>query len=496
MQKRQVLVNAIMSVLQVLVTGVAFFILYRFLLGTIGIEQLGIWSVVMATTSVANVANLGLSGSVTKFVAKHLAKGDGELVSGVIQTSAISIGIFIILIMGILYPIAHWVLGLVIPDENLAQALYILPYSLLSLSVTVIASVYQSGLDGYQRVDLRSRIMMASVVLNLVLSFMLVPPFGLMGLVWAHLVQVVTVLVASALFLKRINPSLPIIPTRWNKALFKEMFSYGVNFQVISVSVMLYDPIVKALLTRFGGLAMVGFYEMASRMVLQLRALIVSANQVLVPVIAEMQEKTPEVIHSLYKDNYRLIFYISLPFYAAIIALAPLISEAWIGHYEPHFVIFTVLLAGSWLLNTLSAPAYFSYLGIGVLKWNTAGHLAIAALNVGLGFAGGYFLSGEWVVAGWALSLVVGSFMIVGSYNLKYRIGLRLLLPGESVMLLMASLLGVLTSMVIYFRFFDQLNPLAAGGIMILAFMLAVVVPAWLHPMRERLFGWIKNHVK
>lgn len=63
MQKRQVLINAIMSVVQiVLVSGVQFF-LYRFLLKTIGVEQFGIWSLVLATTSVVNIANLGLLGS-------------------------------------------------------------------------------------------------------------------------------------------------------------------------------------------------------------------------------------------------------------------------------------------------------------------------------------------------------------------------------------------------------------------------------------------------
>ncbi|HSW36364.1 MAG TPA: hypothetical protein VLH18_07155, partial [Candidatus Limnocylindrales bacterium] len=66
MQKRQVLINAIMSVVQVVAIGVILFILYRFLLDTIGIDKLGVWSIVLATTSVATIANLGLSASVVK----------------------------------------------------------------------------------------------------------------------------------------------------------------------------------------------------------------------------------------------------------------------------------------------------------------------------------------------------------------------------------------------------------------------------------------------
>jgi len=68
MQRRQILINAIMSVVQIVVIGIVLFILYRFLLNTIGVEQLGIWSLVLATTSVTQIASFGLSGSVVKFV--------------------------------------------------------------------------------------------------------------------------------------------------------------------------------------------------------------------------------------------------------------------------------------------------------------------------------------------------------------------------------------------------------------------------------------------
>ena len=61
-----------MSLVQVVLVGISLFILYRFLLRSIGIERMGVWSVVLATTSVANVANLGISASVVRFVAKYL----------------------------------------------------------------------------------------------------------------------------------------------------------------------------------------------------------------------------------------------------------------------------------------------------------------------------------------------------------------------------------------------------------------------------------------
>ncbi len=86
MQKRQILINAFMSIVQIIIISAVLFILYKFLLNTIGVEQLGIWSLVLATTSVSQIASFGLSGSVVKFVAKYIAKEDEKSVSEVIQT--------------------------------------------------------------------------------------------------------------------------------------------------------------------------------------------------------------------------------------------------------------------------------------------------------------------------------------------------------------------------------------------------------------------------
>ncbi|MCL0040934.1 oligosaccharide flippase family protein [Thermodesulfovibrionales bacterium] len=478
-----------MSVVQVVIVGIVLFVLYRFLLNTIGIEQLGVWSVVLATTSVANIANLGLSASVVKFVAKYLARGEGQTVANVIQTSAISIGTLIGLALLIAYPFLTWLLGLIIPVENLKDALSILPYALVSLWITVIGSVFQSGLAGYQRIDIQSMILIASTSFNLILCFLLVPAYGLMGLAYAHIAQAIMLLIGSWVMLKRYLSLLPIIRFRWNYRLFKEMLGYGLNFQAISISQMLYDPITKGLLTNFGGLAMTGFYEMASRMILQLRALVVSANQVLVPVVADLQERNPDFIRNVYRQNYGLMLYLALPLYAIIIAFTPLISEIWIGYYESIFITFSILLAVGWFINTLSAPAYFSYLGIGKLKWNTLGHIAMALINVALGFIGGYIWGGLGVVIAWVLSLIVGSFIIVIPYHLTYKISLRNFLLRDNKGIAISCLVAIFLALLIYYQFNHVLATVITIGITISAFLIIIFLPLWLHPTRKYLMG-------
>lgn len=491
MQKRQILINAAMSVTQIVVIGVVLFILYRFLLNTIGVEQLGIWSLVLATTSVTQIANFGLSGSVIKFVAKYVARREDEAVSSVIQTAALCVAAFGSCVLLVGYPIAKWVLGLVIENEYLPLALSILPYAFLALWSMVITGIFQAGLDGYQRIDLRSLLLMGGAILNLLLCFVFAPTYGLIGVAYARVLVNVLILIGSWLLLKRCLPILPVLPYRWNKGLFREIIGYGINFQVISVTAMLYDPITKALLSKFGGLSMVGYYEMANTMVRQFRALIVSANQVLVPAIADLKEKTPEKIQSVYSNSYQLLFYLALPLYSFIVICAPIISELWIGHYESVFVLFAILLTIGWFLNNLAGPAYFVYLGIGELRWNVISHITIGLLNAGLGFAMGILFSGIGVVVAWVFSLALGSSIIYLSYHVQYRISLIKLIPKSNRIIIIVCLVGILSAFIMQQKFNHNSKTVILNSINLFLFSIIVFIPVWFHPMRKRLTGWI-----
>jgi len=248
---------------------------------TIGVEQLGIWSIVLATTTVINISNLGLSGSVVKFVAKYIARAELGNVSSVIQTAALSLGSLIGLVLLIIYPLLQTLLEYIVPDSGLPDALSVLPYALVSFWITAIAGIFQAGLDGCQRIDLRNILLIGNHLLYLGLAFLWVPSYGLLGLAYAQVFQASSILIVSWFLLRWELKNLPLVPYHWHRNLFFEMLSYGINFQFVSIIGMLSDPLTKALLSKFGGLAMVGYYEMAYRMLSQFLAIMVNANQVL-----------------------------------------------------------------------------------------------------------------------------------------------------------------------------------------------------------------------
>ncbi|NQT32327.1 MAG: oligosaccharide flippase family protein [Candidatus Omnitrophica bacterium] len=490
MRKRQILINAVMSVLRILVVSIVMVLLYKYLIGAIGAEKFGIWSLVMATTAVSQIAGFGLPVSVVKFVAKYIALKREDNVTEVIQTAFFSVGIFVGLILFIGYPIAKFWLKIVVAEAAYPDAIAILPYALITIWLFACSGVFQGGLDGFQRIDAKSTLLMVGSFLNLGLCFLLVPGHGLMGVVYAGAIKNLIILISSWVLLKRELSSLPIIPYRWNKGLFREMIGYGTSCQVINVMIMFCDPITKAFLSKFGGLSIVGYYEMASKLVIQVRSLLVSANQVLVPAIADLKEKMPEKIQSVYSTSYQLLFYLTVPLYAVLIISMPVISKLWIGHYETVFVVFGTLLALGWALNTLAAPAYFANMGIGDLRWNVISHIVTALLNVSLGFFLGTLYGGTGVAAAWMCALVIGSSMIYLSYHKYNKIPLNDLLPSSSRVLALVCLFFVVSGLFFSYKFRDTAD-LFSINLLMISLSLIIFVPFWMNPMRRRVIGWV-----
>ncbi len=71
---KRISINIISTILQVFIVGVVYLFLYSFLLKSLGIEKLGIWSIILATSSIANLANFGITSGLIKFIADYNAK--------------------------------------------------------------------------------------------------------------------------------------------------------------------------------------------------------------------------------------------------------------------------------------------------------------------------------------------------------------------------------------------------------------------------------------
>ncbi|MGA9937377.1 MAG: lipopolysaccharide biosynthesis protein [Candidatus Acidiferrales bacterium] len=494
MKGRQIFLNAVTTIAQTLGNACVLFFLYRFLIRSIGVERLGIWSLVLATTSVITLANQGFSTSIVKFVAKYAARENAEEVAVLVQTAVISVALGIGVVSAGLYPVAREILHAVLPPDRLAEAYAILPLAIASLWINILEGVLQAGLAGHQLITVCNYLEFGGGVSYLALAFALVPEHGLLGLAYAQAIQGLAILWITWLLLRRRMPRLPLVPGRWSRAMFRELGGYGFHFQLITSTQALREPATKALIAHFGGLAMTGFYDLAARWIFTFREIIVQANQVLVPTISHLQEKDPKLIPVVYRESYRLIFFLAVPIFVSAALLSPLMSRIWIGHYEPIFVEFVVILAAGWLVNVLTNPAYVADLGTGALKWVSIGCVVAAALNALLGFGAGIRFGGIGVVAATAVAQAGGYTIVLVAYHLENRVSFRQLLPRESRSVVIASLIGAAVLLPVFCSAYAGSRfSVGVAESALAMLMFTIVILMWRHPMRKQLSRWLYN---
>lgn len=502
--KRRLLVNAGSSVVQIFVTGVTLFLLYKYLLEILGAEILGVWSLVLAVGSVSVLANMGFTGSIVKYVASYDAVDDRQKVISAIETSVISIGTVGIVLIGVLYLVSDLYFSFALEEGYRNSAVDILPLALLCFWLMLVTGIYQGALYGCQLIDQRNIVLMVDSVLHLIWCLILSSEYGLIGLAYARLIQNIITLSLSWYLLKRRLPELPLIPVAWERTTFKEMLGYSANFQLITLLVMMSDPITKGFLSKFGSVSMVSYYEMSNKLVQLCRSVIVNANQVLVPSFASLKELEPEKIQAIYLKSNQVVFFLSVPIFCFLLVASPLISQLWIGAYEPSFVFAMMALSLGWMFNTLSVPAYFAGVGTGELKDNVLCHLIMTALNLALIGIIGSLWEGGGVIGAWAISLAIGGFSLNLLYFRRNNIKIGHLIPHDSWLLLILSFLGLGLTYIFWNyqreyqlvvdNFYSELgstNGLFFYTSLILCFSVCVFVPIWIHPIRKGLMGLV-----
>jgi O-antigen/teichoic acid export membrane protein len=231
---------------------------------------------------------------------------------------------------------------------------------------------------------------------------------------------------------------------------------------------------------------------MANRMIGQLRAVVVSAYQALVPYVAS-QEENQERLRSLYRSSYRLLFYLLVPYFGLIAICQPVLLTFWLGRYESTFLQVADLCLLGWFINSLNVPSYFLFLGTGRLRWIVWSHLAIGIFCCLLGGSLGWAFGGLGVLVGSNLALAAGSHIVTIAFQRRLRVPLRELVPQGSRLLVATSVVAAVSAQWVGTGILSQ------GGSRALAFGVAglAAVPTfavtWWNVERgrlERLLGW------
>jgi O-antigen/teichoic acid export membrane protein len=441
MSARRVFRNAVFSAAQTVLNAGALFWLYRYISHTLSVADLGLWSLVIASTALGWIADFGIGAGVIRFVAQSVAARDEAAAARTVSVSLASVAVLVGVGCLVVYPVAVRLLGLAIATPaKLAAGIALLPWALASLWVGALASIGLSALAGCQLMGLRAVLSLAGVAVQLGAAFALLQRLGMAGLGVAQVAQsaVTAVLSVAAVAIHLRQPV-----REWatfERARLSVLLRYGGALQIGALAQMFYEPLLKGLLSAFGSLELVGFYEMASRMVVQFRAVIISAYGALVPHAAGAATDDASA-RALYRRAQEMMVVVAPPYFAALAVGCPLVLTLWLGRYDARFVEMGEMLTLGWGLNTLSSPAYLMFLGTGLVRWPVASHIVVGIATAVFGSVLGVLSGGVSVVAGATAGIVVGSIVCPVAYHLRFGLQWRDFLARDGLVILCASTL-------------------------------------------------------
>ena len=486
MSRKRVARNAAFSVTQVLLSAAALILTYRILMQSLRIEEIGLWSLIVGSAAVARLSEMGLGAGVLRFVAGDHGAGRLDRAARTIGMACIGAAAMVGVLALIVQPLLlHYLLRWTPePLHYAVQAL--LPAALGSVVLTTIAGVFLNAIDGCQRMDIRARLQVGSSLVQLGMTALLLPRLGLAGLGWVQLAQAGLLLIGAAICLMVLMRQ----PLRsyfgFEGPRLKELFLYGGGLQISGIAQLLFEPLVKVLLTAYSGLALTGYFDMANRIVLQFRSVIVAAYMAVVPhVAARGSDLSIDQSREIYRESSNLLFFVLLPYFACIAAGMPLALVLWKGQYDALFLAVAMLQLGAWWLNSLGVPSYLLNVGLGRLRWNILSHVAIGMITLTLGLLLGEMFGGWGVLVAGAIALAGGSLVVPVAFHRKFRQPLLELIPRRNLPALLLLMLAMAGAAAI-----AELGR-SPGWVILISFPAAVgliaMVLMWSDPLRKQL---------
>jgi O-antigen/teichoic acid export membrane protein len=174
--------NATASIGQVVIASLSMLLIYRLMMHWLSIQEIGLWALVMGSTTVARLSEFGLGGGVMRFVAGDLARGQRDSAARSIGMAAIILAIVGTAFAFALRPWLHAYLVHATPAALHHTVESLLPAALGVVVLGTLSNVFTNALDGCQRMDIRAGIQCIGNLVQLGVTWWVLPRYGADGL--------------------------------------------------------------------------------------------------------------------------------------------------------------------------------------------------------------------------------------------------------------------------------------------------------------------------
>ena len=371
---------------------------------------MGIWAIIVGFTSILSQS----TAAVNTNIIREVAEADDENFRNKASILIVN-GLVIYLVFFIL--LSAFVIGsfIILFKENFFEYLSLIGIILCSIFINLLATIFSSVLDARRLNFIKNSFLAIANVLFISLCFFTISSWGLKGVAIAQLIQA-SLLLLFVLFYILYKMQLRFSLKSLSKQQVLLFFRDSWRLQCISLLVLCYEPITKYFLSKYG-LTYVAKYEIANKIIAQVRNIFAIANQTLLSYFVTKLTQGKQIFIDYYVKVSRKNTNWAFISNGLLLIITPLISLFFLKNIDWNFIlIFTILLISN-LVNIVSITPYFNFFAQKKYNVPFISHSIIAVLNIGLSLLLGFLFNGIGVVIAWSASLLIGSIYIIYLFN-------------------------------------------------------------------------------
>lgn len=365
------------SISSVIINILLAFITYRLLINFQGLELVGIWSILVAASSLVNIGNLGMGVAVIRYVSQLNLLEEKVTAKLFIDTGIIVNFFWHGSITLIAYFIIKFFLTELVPTGFYIEALITLPFLMFSNFMSSMTATLIASLQSIHKGFIGFNVSILGAVIEIIFAFILIPRIGILGFALAQAIRYSISLFICINYINSYLSNKYFLPTNFSIPFFKKMIGYSLKVQAGGILNSLFEPLTKLTLSQYGDIKSQGIFELAYKTVSLSRNIIVAGLLASIPALTSLFNSSMSEAQEFYKKAQRKLFIYSAIIMLLIALLSPLVSIVWMGNLSYKYILLVnIFVAGYWV-NTLAANAYNLGFASGIMKYNLASSILL-----------------------------------------------------------------------------------------------------------------------
>ncbi|MDO8965708.1 oligosaccharide flippase family protein [Algoriphagus sp.] len=363
--------NALWNISATILMALAGFLIVPVLIKEIGIENFGIYAIILMVGGFAQLQSLGLGEATLKYVSQYYAKNDIKGVNRVLG-STLTVYIFSgTIISGLIILFSTYIIGLFkLSPENFSNASYALRVSGASFLITMFSSAFKTIPEAVQRYDVLNKYNLIMMILRYTsMYFVATLGGGIVGLTYLTLVSAIFDVFIYGFLAKKMIPEISLYPN-FQKHGIHEVFGYGIFSFLNDLIQKISTYVDQFVLGVFFSAASVGYLTAPKDLIIKAQGLTGAVSQALFPRFSSMEEG--EEMKRLYVTSLWVLTIFSIIIFVPLAIIIPYFLSKWL---TPAFAQNGSSFARLFCLGVAfngGVSAYFALLkGTGRIKWLT-----------------------------------------------------------------------------------------------------------------------------